>query len=323
MAQPIELILVRHLASSLALPTFLVDGEGTLVFYNEAAEPLLGHRFDEEGAMAFDDWTAAYAVRDDSGRLVGVDEIPLVRALRGRRPVHVRVDITGQDGAARTLEVSAFPLVGQGEAAAGSSRALLGVGGRGRVGRCASDSGAPADRSRARGRTRCATAATPPASRFAPSRPSSCSTPAPASVRWASSSATSAAGSTFCSATCTSTTAGPWLLRAVLPGRRRAPRLGSAVDHRRPGRAAVALPLAAAVPGPAARPRLACRCCTTCPASRSRSAMPSCTGSRSSIPAHGRIPDRGRVRLGCVPAGSRAGARSADLPAGAGLDVRP
>jgi PAS domain-containing protein len=115
MAQPIELILVRHLASSLSLPTFLVDGDGTLVFYNEAAEGLLGHRFDEAGPMAFDDWTALYAVRDESGRLVGVDEIPLVRALRGRRPVHVRVDITGVDGAARTLEVSAFPLEGQGE----------------------------------------------------------------------------------------------------------------------------------------------------------------------------------------------------------------
>jgi PAS domain-containing protein len=115
MAHPIELILVRHLASSLSLPTFLVDAEGTLVFYNEGAEGLLGHRFDEAGAMAFDDWTAAYAVRDESGRLVGVDEIPLVRALRGRRPIHVRVDITGLDGAARSLEVSAFPLVGQGE----------------------------------------------------------------------------------------------------------------------------------------------------------------------------------------------------------------
>ena len=121
MAQPIELILVRHLASSLALPTFLIDAEGTLVFYNEAAEPLLGHRFDEEGAMAFDAWTAAYAVRDDSGRPVGVDEIPLVRALRGGRPVHARVDITGQDGAARTLEVSAFPLVGLGEEVLGAA----------------------------------------------------------------------------------------------------------------------------------------------------------------------------------------------------------
>jgi PAS domain-containing protein len=121
MAQPIELILVRHLASSLALPTFLVDEEGTLVYYNEAAEPLLGHRFDEAGAMAFDDWTAAYAVRDESGRLVGVDDKPLVRALLCPRPPHDRVDITGLDGARRTLEVSAFPLVGLGEELLGAA----------------------------------------------------------------------------------------------------------------------------------------------------------------------------------------------------------
>ena len=115
MAQPIELILVRHLASTLSIPTFLVDDDGTLVFYNEAAEPLLGRRFDEAGEMPFDDWTSAYKVRDKSGRLVRSDEIPLVRALRERRPVHVRVDITGLDGAPRTLEVTAFPLVGQGK----------------------------------------------------------------------------------------------------------------------------------------------------------------------------------------------------------------
>ncbi|HEX5579572.1 MAG TPA: PAS domain-containing protein [Candidatus Limnocylindria bacterium] len=115
MAQPIELILVRHLASTLSIPTFLVDDEGTLVFYNEAAEPLLGRRFDEAGEMAFEAWTSVYRVRDKTGRLVRSDEIPLVRALRERRPVHVRIDITGLDGMPRTLEVTAFPLVGQGK----------------------------------------------------------------------------------------------------------------------------------------------------------------------------------------------------------------
>src|SRR6185503_161023 len=45
-AQPIERILVRHLGSRLSVPLFLVDTEGTLVFYNEAAEGLLGRRFD-------------------------------------------------------------------------------------------------------------------------------------------------------------------------------------------------------------------------------------------------------------------------------------
>jgi PAS domain-containing protein len=115
MAQPIELILVRHLASRLTIPTLLTDVEGTLVFYNEAAEPLLGRRFDEAGEMAFDEWTSAYAVRDESGQLVRSEQIPLVRALRSRRPIHVRIEIIGLDGTPRMLEVSAFPLVGQGD----------------------------------------------------------------------------------------------------------------------------------------------------------------------------------------------------------------
>jgi PAS domain-containing protein len=115
MAQPIELILVRHLAGRLAIPAFLVDAEGTLVFYNEAAEPILGRRFDEAGEMAYEDWTSVFAVRDEGDRLVGAEEVPLARALRSRRPVHVRVAITGLDGSTRLLEVSAFPLEGQGQ----------------------------------------------------------------------------------------------------------------------------------------------------------------------------------------------------------------
>jgi PAS domain-containing protein len=115
MAQPVELILFRHLASRLTIPTFLVDADGALVFYNEAAEAILGRRFDEAGEMAFADWTSVFAVRDERDQLVDVDEIPLVRALRARRPVHVRVAITGLDGSPRNLEVSAFPLEGEGQ----------------------------------------------------------------------------------------------------------------------------------------------------------------------------------------------------------------
>ena len=115
MGQPIELILVRHLASRLTIPTLLTDVEGTLVFYNEAAEPLLGRRFDEAGEMPFDEWTSVYSVRDKSGQLVRSEEIPLVHALRSRRPIHVRMEITGLDGTPMMLEVSAFPLMGQGD----------------------------------------------------------------------------------------------------------------------------------------------------------------------------------------------------------------
>ena len=114
MSQPIELILVRHLASSLAIPTFLVDPDGTMVFYNEAAEGVLGRRYDEAGEMSFDDWTTVFAVRDEKGKPLDIDQLPLVRALRARRPAHHRFEITGLDGRPRSIEVSAFPLEAEG-----------------------------------------------------------------------------------------------------------------------------------------------------------------------------------------------------------------
>lgn len=120
MAQPIERILVRHLGSRLSVPLFLVDTEGTLVFYNEAAEELLGRRFDEAGEMTFDTWTTAFAVRDERGIPLEIDEIALVKALRQGRPAYSRFDMTGLDGAMRTLEVAAFPLQGQGGARLGA-----------------------------------------------------------------------------------------------------------------------------------------------------------------------------------------------------------
>ena len=114
MSQPIERILVRHLGSRLAVPLFLVDSDGTLVFYNEPAERILGRRFDDAGEMSFEEWTSVFAVRDDGGQPLHIDELPLVKALRERRPAHARFDMTGLDGTARTLEVAAFPLEGQG-----------------------------------------------------------------------------------------------------------------------------------------------------------------------------------------------------------------
>ena len=52
----VELILMRQLASCLAVPVFLVDPEGTLLYYNEPAERLLGRRYDETGEMPASEW---------------------------------------------------------------------------------------------------------------------------------------------------------------------------------------------------------------------------------------------------------------------------
>ncbi len=115
MSQPIELILVRHLADTLAIPVFLVDPEGTMVFYNEAAEQVLGRRFDNAGEMDFDEWTSIFAVRDTEGQPLPVDQLPLVQSLREKRPAHARFSITGLDGEPRSIEVSAFPLQAAGQ----------------------------------------------------------------------------------------------------------------------------------------------------------------------------------------------------------------
>ncbi len=112
--RPIELILLRQLASYLDMPIFVVDGEGRLVYYNEPAEPLLGVRFEEVGILEMADWLAAFRPGDESGAILPDDEVPLVVALRERRPVHRNLSIAGLDGIRRQIEATALPLVGQG-----------------------------------------------------------------------------------------------------------------------------------------------------------------------------------------------------------------
>ena len=114
MAQrPIELILLRQLASYLATAMFLVDDAGTLLYYNEAAEPLLGRRFEDTAEMARDAWLAAFAPHELDGRPLTESTNPLLASLVERHERHSTLMIRGLDGAERRLEVTAIPLEGQ------------------------------------------------------------------------------------------------------------------------------------------------------------------------------------------------------------------
>src|SRR5947207_14550257 len=64
--QPVELIMARNLLSSLSTPAFLVDEDGVLVFYNDAAGALLGKRFEEMGRMRPDEWGTQFGPVDRS-----------------------------------------------------------------------------------------------------------------------------------------------------------------------------------------------------------------------------------------------------------------
>ena len=109
-AYDVELILMRELASCLATPVFLVDTDGTLIFYNEKAEELLGRRFDETGEMPAHEWATIFTPTKDDGRPFDEHELPLSVALREERPTYSTMHILAHDGVNRTLQVTALPI---------------------------------------------------------------------------------------------------------------------------------------------------------------------------------------------------------------------
>ncbi len=110
--QEIEIILSRHWASHLQTPVFLVDPEGNLLFYNEAAESILGRRFAETGTMSAAEWSTAFKTTDDNGLPISPDKLPLSIALAERRPANLRFWIVGLDNDRRYIETTAIPLIG-------------------------------------------------------------------------------------------------------------------------------------------------------------------------------------------------------------------
>ncbi len=112
MAQkPIEVILTRQLASMVALPVFLVGADGTLIYYNEPAEAVLGMRFDETGEMPGAEWAAAWQPTDAAGQPLPMTELPLMAALASHRPAHGELWIVGLDGTRRHIQATAIPLM--------------------------------------------------------------------------------------------------------------------------------------------------------------------------------------------------------------------
>ena|SRR5215210_6614508 len=111
--QPLEVILMRELAAHLSTPIFVVDPHGNMLFYNEPAEQLLGTRFEETGAMSFEEWTTDFTPTNGRGAPIEPEKLPLSIAISEQHPAQGRMWICGLDGKRRRLEVTAVPLKGQ------------------------------------------------------------------------------------------------------------------------------------------------------------------------------------------------------------------
>jgi PAS domain-containing protein len=110
--RPLQLILARNLLASLSTPAFLVDADGDVLFFNEAAGAMLGRRYEETGRMLAGEWTATFGPFDDNGEPIPFADLPLTAALRGNRPAHAGFRIRSATGVDHEIEASALPIIG-------------------------------------------------------------------------------------------------------------------------------------------------------------------------------------------------------------------
>ena len=106
----LALIIARELASQLSTATFISDANGDLVFYNEAAEEILGRTYAEAGAMPASEWPSLFRVEDLDGTPLPLENLPGGIALAEKRSAHARIRIVGLDGGRRAISVTAMPL---------------------------------------------------------------------------------------------------------------------------------------------------------------------------------------------------------------------
>jgi len=108
-AQPLQLILARNLISLLSVPAFVVDTDGTLLFYNETAGELIGRRFEETGRLSPEQWHAIGPL-DAEGNELPDEDVPMRTALRHNRAAGGRFHIRTDDGSLREVDAGAIPL---------------------------------------------------------------------------------------------------------------------------------------------------------------------------------------------------------------------
>jgi PAS domain-containing protein len=108
----VELILARNLISSIQLAAFIVDPDGVVSFFNDAAGELIGRRFEEVGHLRREEWSSSFGPFDQFGEVMPTDSLPLTVALREGLPANGRFTVRAADGPLVQVDVTALPLVG-------------------------------------------------------------------------------------------------------------------------------------------------------------------------------------------------------------------
>jgi PAS domain-containing protein len=109
--QPLELILARNLVSLIALAAVLIDVNGAIIFFNDAAAEFFGGLFEETGAVPLARWRGEVGPFDENDQPLPTADLPVTRAFRDGRPGFGHFHIRGSSGLVE-VDVVALPLVG-------------------------------------------------------------------------------------------------------------------------------------------------------------------------------------------------------------------
>ena len=109
----LALIRAREVATNLSIPISVIDQDGSLVFFNQAAEAMHGMTFEEAGELSADEWPRRFAPAKPDGTPLTLRELPIGVALLERRPVHETIQFTSAEEVIHEIYVTAFPLIGR------------------------------------------------------------------------------------------------------------------------------------------------------------------------------------------------------------------
>jgi PAS domain-containing protein len=104
------LIVARSFATKLATPTLIIDANGDLVYFNDAAAEVLGRAYLDIGELPASRWQELFDPRTLDEEPLTPEQTPGGIALRERQPVHGSFAFRGLDGHEREITVTAFPL---------------------------------------------------------------------------------------------------------------------------------------------------------------------------------------------------------------------
>jgi PAS domain-containing protein len=108
------MILIKQWASLMAVPVWISDADGRLIYYNEPAEQILGLRFEDAGELSADRVADVFVISDLDGSPLAYEQIPLVFALTKQVSTHRRLRFLRADKRWSEIAVTAIPIIGEG-----------------------------------------------------------------------------------------------------------------------------------------------------------------------------------------------------------------